>query len=186
MSGNFYSHFAILIHRYGVATNPEGTQGLAHCLRFVQRPLFNFLRSFCVALCRIDIQENSILGRGIWLSPHGNIIIGAQRLGSCCVIHHNVTFGMRLAENDFTGTPFVGDDVWIGPNCLLCGNIRIGDGATVLGGTVYSRSIPKNCVVGGNPGRIIRKKFNNSNLRASTRWDFTPESIDDGDTLHVC
>jgi acetyltransferase-like isoleucine patch superfamily enzyme len=47
----------------------------------------------------------------------------------------------------------------------LYGDSRIGNGATVLPGTVLSMNVPDNAVAGGNPGSIVRLNFDNSRLR---------------------
>jgi acetyltransferase-like isoleucine patch superfamily enzyme len=55
--------------------------------------------------------------------------------------------------------------VWIGSDCVIYGNISIGDGATLLPNTVLSKSIPCNTVMEGNPARRILNNFDNFELR---------------------
>ena len=40
---------------------------------------------------------------------------------------------------------------------MVFGNIRIGDNVKIGAGAVVNKDIPSNCVVVGNPFRIIRK-----------------------------
>ena len=95
-------------------------------------------------------------------------------------IHHNATFGLHLAGNEnFKGNPKVGDQVWIGPNIIIHGNIKIGDGVTIIGRTVLTKNIPDSCVVGGNPGKIRLREFDNSRLLDSSCHDVTPRTIKD-------
>jgi len=49
--------------------------------------------------------------------------------------------------------PVVGEDVWIGSDCVIYGDIAIGNGATILPETVLSMNVPSRAVVAGNPGR---------------------------------
>jgi serine O-acetyltransferase len=77
-----------------------------------------------------------------------------------------VTFGYAVGKGN-SGRPHVGDDVWIGPNCIIAGGLEIGDGSTLLPGTYLTYSVPPRSVVRGNPGRIIREGFDNAALRAS-------------------
>jgi acetyltransferase-like isoleucine patch superfamily enzyme len=61
--------------------------------------------------------------------------------------------------------PEIGKNVWIGSDCVVYGAITIGDGATLLPGTVLAKSIPPCVVMRGNPARLVVKNFDNSELR---------------------
>ncbi|NQT17521.1 MAG: acyltransferase [Planctomycetes bacterium] len=50
----------------------------------------------------------------------------------------------------------IGDDVWIGANCLILAGVSIGEGAVVAGGSVVTKDVPRFAVVGGVPARVIR------------------------------
>ena len=54
----------------------------------------------------------------------------------------------------------IGNRVWIGCNALVLKGVRIGDGAVVAAGTVVTRDVPANSLVGGNPARVIRELAN--------------------------
>ena len=90
------------------------------------------------------------------------------------MIHHPVTIGMNLADK---GKPIIGGNVWIGPHSVIYSNITLGDGATVLPGTVLTKSIPAGAVVQGNPGRVLRIGFDNAALRASADCSVNAASL---------
>ncbi len=50
-------------------------------------------------------------------------------------------------------------DVWIGAHVLLANNITIGTGAVIAAGSLVTKDVPPYAIVGGNPARIIRKRF---------------------------
>ena len=50
----------------------------------------------------------------------------------------------------------VGDNVWIGGSAVLCPGISIGDNSVIAAGSVVTRDVPANVVVGGNPAAIIK------------------------------
>lgn len=50
----------------------------------------------------------------------------------------------------------VGDDVWIGGNCVITGGVTIGSNVVVGAGAVVTHDIPDNCVVAGVPARVIK------------------------------
>ena len=51
---------------------------------------------------------------------------------------------------------FIGKNVFIGCNCLILKGTQIGDNTTIGAGSVVSGTIPANCIVAGNPARIIK------------------------------
>lgn len=53
----------------------------------------------------------------------------------------------------------VGNDVWIGHGAIIMGGVRIGDGAVIAAGSVVTKDIEPNTIVGGNPAKIIKKRF---------------------------
>jgi len=52
----------------------------------------------------------------------------------------------------------IGDDVWIGANCIILPGVTIGDGAVIGAGSVVTRSVPSLAVAAGNPARVIRQR----------------------------
>ena len=50
----------------------------------------------------------------------------------------------------------VGDDVWIGGNCVITGGVTIGSNVVVAAGAVVTKDVPSNCVVAGVPARKIK------------------------------
>lgn len=123
-------------------------------------------------LVKCDLQASTEIEDGVFLSNHGHIVLGARSIGSGTVIHSRVTIGMDLMGGN---VPEIGRNVWIGPECVLYGEITVGDGATVLPCTVLTKSIPPGSVVQGNPARIVKRQFDNSRLRNTLSTDY--ESI---------
>lgn len=185
----FCQHFCVRIQRFGHFTDPaiyskRGIWGWS--IRKLLRPTVHLSRYLGVVLCKILLHEDTIIGTGVRFSKKGNIIIGAKKIGNDCVIHHNVTIGMHLAGNkSFAGTPSIGDRVWIGPETIIHGNIRIGDGATILGESVLTKNVPPCCIVGGNPARILGREFNNSRLLCSCRYEVNQQTIQEWATVDV-
>jgi serine O-acetyltransferase len=136
--------------------------------RAALRVLLTTTRPLVLFRGKSDISGATLIAPGVYLSDRGQLVIGARSIGTGTIIHHAVTIGMSTMNH---GTPQIGANVWIGPDCVVYGNIEIGDGATLLPGTVLSKSIPPRCVVKGNPGRVMEMGFDNSSLRSTLRWD---------------
>jgi serine O-acetyltransferase len=112
------------------------------------------------------VSEDCEIGAGAYLSNHGYLLCGAHKIGAGSLIHDRCTFGNTVADGG-KGRPTIGKNVWIGPNCIIAGSLTVGDGATVLPGSVLTFSVPPRAVVHGNPARILRTDFDNSGLRRS-------------------
>lgn len=72
-----------------------------------------------------------------------------------------VAFGARILTHDMTRRlkthTHVGENCFIGGNSLVLPGVRIGNGCIVGAGSVVTKSVPDNCIVAGNPAKIIRR-----------------------------
>jgi len=59
----------------------------------------------------------------------------------------------------------IGNDVWIGANVLIVGEIEIGDGAIVASGSIVTKNVPPYAIVAGIPAKIIRYRFNDDDIK---------------------
>lgn len=122
-------------------------------------------RTFAITLAKSDIYYATVIDERVHLSDGGHLIIGARRIGRGTIIHDGVTIGVKAGPR--FALPIVGENVWIGCNCVIYGDITIGDGASILPETVLSMDVPPGAVVAGNPARIIAREFDNASLRHS-------------------
>lgn len=52
------------------------------------------------------------------------------------------------------GDIIFGNDVWIGMDSTILGGVTIGKGSVVAAGSVGTKSVPENVLVGGVPARV--------------------------------
>lgn len=67
----------------------------------------------------------------------------------------------------------IGNDVWIGANAVVMPEVnRIGDGAVIGAGAVVNRDVPPYAVVLGNPGRVVKYRFDEETIARllEERW----------------
>lgn len=56
----------------------------------------------------------------------------------------------------------IGNDVWIGYGARILNGINIGDGAVIGLGAVVTKDVEPYAIVGGNPAKVIKKRFDDS------------------------
>ena len=74
----------------------------------------------------------------------------------------------------------IGNDVWIGARATIIGSVRIGNGAVVTAGAVVTKSVPPYAIVGGNPARIIKYRFDEDTrqkLDAIKWWNWPQDRL---------
>lgn len=57
------------------------------------------------------------------------------------------------------GDTVIGHDVWIGSEAMIMPGVQIGDGAVIASRALVSRDVSAYSIVGGNPGKVIRSRF---------------------------
>ena len=50
----------------------------------------------------------------------------------------------------------IGRNVWIAAGATVIGGVTVGENSVVAAGSVVTRNVPPNTLVGGNPARVIR------------------------------
>jgi virginiamycin A acetyltransferase len=130
------------------------------------------------------------------------------KIGKFCMIASDVTFIMNGANHLTEGIssyPFavfggdwsnamdgktypnrgdivVGNDVWLGYKSVVMSGVKIGDGAIIGAYSVVTKDVPPYAIVGGNPAKIIRKRFSDFDIERLLKlawwdWDFDKISL---------
>ena len=78
------------------------------------------------------------------------------------------------------GDTVVGNDVWLGYRALVMPGVAIGDGAVVAAASVVTSDVPPYAIVGGNPARVLRRRFEDDEIERLLRaawWDWPVELV---------
>ena len=86
------------------------------------------------------------------------------------------------AENGYrpAGDTVIGNDVWIGSEAIIMPGVHIGDGAVIGTRAVVTRNVAPYAMVGGNPARDIRKRFDDHRIALLLEmrwWDWSEDQL---------
>lgn len=101
-----------------------------------------------------QIYPETQIGAGLYLGHWGALVINPKaKIGKNCNIAQGVTIGQQnRGKNE--GYPVIGDEVWIGPNVVIVGNVSIGNNVLIAPNAYVNFDVPENSMVMGNPGKI--------------------------------
>lgn len=83
--------------------------------------------------------------------------------------------------DDVPASVVIGNDVWIGLGVTILPGTVIGHGCIIAAGSIVRGTVPSYSLYGGNPGRVIRLRFDEMTIRrllALRWWDWPEHKID--------
>ncbi len=87
----------------------------------------------------------------------------------------------------FSGNNVVGNDVWFGHDCVVMPGVSVGTGSIVAARSVVTKNVEPYSIVGGNPARLIRSRFDQDTIQkllAIAWWDW-PDHVIDANISHI-
>ena len=88
-----------------------------------------------------------------WITtfPFGHIFLEQFPRGSI----HGIN-GHPVSKGDIV----IMNDVWIGYGCTVLSGVTIGSGSVIAARSVVTKDVPPYSIVGGNPARVLKYRFN--------------------------
>lgn len=156
-SGKWLSHFQILkkcfnpnLHYIYWFRNAQ-----KHSKSTFKGKLFRFILRHYQIKYGFQIYPETQIGEGLYLGHWGALVINPNvKIGKNCNIAQGVTIG-QANRGKLAGFPTIGNEVWIGANAVIVGNISIGNNVLIAPNAYVNMDIPSNSVVIGNPAQII-------------------------------
>lgn len=85
-----------------------------------------------------------------------------------------------MKDLPYKGDTFIGNDVWIGFDSLIMPGVSIGNGSIISSRSVVVSDVEPYTIVGGNPAKQIRKRFEPEQIDSLNKiswWDWPIEKI---------
>ena len=124
-------------------------------MKFLYKVIFRILKE----IRHVEISRVTQIGAGLYIGHAYNITINPDAiLGKNINIHRGVLIG-QTNRGDRRGAPVIGNEVWIGINAAIVGNITIGDDVLIAPNSYVNCDVPSHSVVFGNPC-IIKHREN--------------------------
>lgn len=120
----------------------------------------------------IQIGNYNLICPGVRISSAVGIIID----DSCMLAN-----GVYITDADWHGIydrvswgrakpVHLGKNVWVGDSAIVCKGVSIGENSIVGAGAIVVDSVPPNCIVAGNPARVVRHLDSNEIFTTRADW----------------
>lgn len=119
-----------------------------------------------------------------------NCIVTKAQIGRYCSIANNINIGpgehdmtQISTSSQFYTNPYekltekpiqIGNDVWIGSNCIIRRGVKIADGAVIGANSFVNEDVPAFAIYAGSPAKFIRFRFDETKrlkILDSKWWD---------------
>ncbi len=93
------------------------------------------------------ISRNAVLDRGT--NPKGVHIGKYTKVTGATILAHDPSRNVKL-------NTVIGNNCFIGTRAIILPGVKIGDEVIVGAGAVVTKDVPSNCIVAGNPAKVIK------------------------------
>ena len=109
----------------------------------------------------IKVGENFYANIGCIMLDVAQITIGKNVLFgpnvSIYTAGHPIHYESRMSGYEYGVPVAIGDNVWIGGNCVILPGVKIGSNTVIGAGSIVTKEIPDNVLAAGNPCKVIRE-----------------------------
>ena len=92
-----------------------------------------------ITVCKGDIADDVVIGPNVSIITSGHPLEPSQRRA--------VVVAKPIA---------IERNVWIAAGVTIIGGVTVGEDSVVAAGSVVTKDVPPNTLIGGNPARLIR------------------------------
>lgn len=116
----------------------------------------------------IKVGKNFFMNQACTFMDRGGITIGDDVFiaPKVCLTTINHDFNPYNRQATFCKPIVIKDRAWIGINVTICPGVTIGENSIIAAGSVVTKDVPPNVIVGGNPARVLKSIEGYQNLES--------------------
>lgn len=119
-------------------------------------------------------DEKLIIGNFCSIAPDVTFLLASEHgYKNISTFPFKVKFMGEENEALSKGSIIVEDDVWIGYGAIIFSGVKIGQGAIIGAGSIVTKDVPPYAIVGGNPAKIIKYRFDEKIIKKLIDFDFS-------------
>ncbi len=131
----------------------------------------------------VNVGKYTSIGRDCNFFLHSNhrpdwVTTSSQLWGP--VTNEIAELHMKIGHPSCKGNINIGNDVWVGAKSTIMSGVKIGDGSIIGAGTTVTKDVPPYSIVVGNPGKIVKYRFDENQIEKLLKiswWDWTEDRI---------
>jgi serine O-acetyltransferase len=159
---------AVIIYRISHRLWSKGNYTMARMLNYFGR-----------FLTGADIHPGAYIGKGFFVDHATGLVIGETTIiGENVSLFQGVTLG-GVSTSKGKRHPTIMDNVVVGANAVILGNITIGENVKIGAGSVVVKDVPPDSTVVGVPGKVVKR---DGLKKVDLRHDQIPDPILDAMT----
>jgi len=109
---------------------------------------------------KLIVGNNVTINDGVYINARGGITVGndVSFSAGCKIVSTGLDVTKdKLNQSHIDKPIFIGNNVQIGTGAIILMGITIGDDVIIGAGSVVTKDIESNCIVVGNPAKILKK-----------------------------
>lgn len=109
----------------------------------------------------VTAKEKLTIGNYVSIAPNVLFLLGVNhQIDTVTTFPFYSKLIERSSKDALTKGPVViEDEVWIGTGAMIFSGVRVGKGAIIAAGALVTKDVPPYAIVGGNPAKLIRYRF---------------------------
>ncbi len=144
--------WAIIVYRIN---NAIYSSKLFKPLKIILLLIGLFFQKLMEIITGISLPYSATIGSQFYIGHFGGIIINSKAvIGNNCNISQGVTIGIS-GVREHRGIPIIGNNVYIGANAVIAGNLHIGDNVVIGANSLVVDSVEPNVTVVGVPAKKV-------------------------------
>jgi acetyltransferase-like isoleucine patch superfamily enzyme len=104
--------------------------------------------------CAVTIGDHTLLAHGVHIFDNDTHPLNWKQRSADV---ENLLRGKTTGESQISHSPVqIGEHVWVGFNSCIMKGVVIGPRSVIAAGSVVTKDVPSDTLVGGNPAKVIR------------------------------